>query len=164
MIVRALSLAAGLAGGTAVAQFPEFSQQYLQRLSGAVDELETVVADFDRSADRAGLSREAALQELSGTVFLDGRQVDMSRTISRYERLKEERLALANSTAITRLFAAPRVADEEIARRTWEDYKPAIPTTAEGLGFAAAGFLAGFFALRWTLGLILIPFRGRRRA
>ena len=164
MIVRALSLIAGIAGGTASAQFPEFSQQYLQRLSGAVDELATVVADFDRSAANAGLNRETALTELSGTVFLDGRQVDMRRTITRYERLKAERTALADSTALTRLFAAPRVADEEIARRTWEDYKPAIPTTGEGLGFAAAGFLAAFLGLNWALKLLLFPFRGRARA
>jgi len=163
MLIRAISLVAGLIGASATAQFPEFSQQYLQRLSGAVDELSAVVADFDRSAAQAGLDRQTALHELSGTTFLDGRQVDMRKTIERFERLNTERQALANSTALTRLVAAPRAADPEIAARTWEDYKPAIPTTAEGLGFAAAGFLAAFMSINWGLVLLTRPFRRRAR-
>ena len=72
-----------------MAQFPEFSQQYVQRLGGAVDELRIVVADFDASAQAAGLTREAALADLSGSEFRDLRQGDMTRTIARYERLDD---------------------------------------------------------------------------
>ena len=63
MIVRALVLAGGVLGAASVSQFPEFSQQYTQRLGGAVDALGQVVADFDASAAAAGLDREAALYE-----------------------------------------------------------------------------------------------------
>ena len=37
MILRVLAVAAGLAGAGTLSQFPEFSQQYVQRLGGAVD-------------------------------------------------------------------------------------------------------------------------------
>ncbi|NRB05388.1 MAG: DUF2937 family protein, partial [Rhodobacteraceae bacterium] len=47
MLGRAIALAGGLAGGLSLSQFPEFSQQYLQRLGGAVDALAVVVTDFD---------------------------------------------------------------------------------------------------------------------
>ena len=61
MIVRAITLAGGLAVGAGTSQFPEFSQQYAQRLGGAVDALSEVVADFDTSAVAEGLSRSEAL-------------------------------------------------------------------------------------------------------
>ena len=50
MILRALTLAGGLTGAAVSSQFPEFSQQYTQRLGGAVDALAVVVADFDAMA------------------------------------------------------------------------------------------------------------------
>ena len=44
MFMRAIAVAGGLAGAAGLSQFPEFSQQYVQRLGGAVDELTAVVA------------------------------------------------------------------------------------------------------------------------
>ena len=46
MIIRAITLAGGLAVGAGASQFPEFSQQYAQRLGGAVDALGEVVRGF----------------------------------------------------------------------------------------------------------------------
>ena len=65
-MIRALILAGGVAGAAGLSQFPEYSQQYNQRLAGAVDELSHVVADFDASAAAEGLSREAALAQMVG--------------------------------------------------------------------------------------------------
>ncbi|MEL7345872.1 MAG: DUF2937 family protein, partial [Pseudomonadota bacterium] len=84
-MLRILALAGGLAGAAGMSQFPEYSQQYTQRLAGAVDELSTVVADFDASALASGLTRQEALAQLSGTEFLDRRQADMTRTLTRYD-------------------------------------------------------------------------------
>ena len=41
----------GLALGVVLSQFPEYAQQYTQRLGGAVDELRIITEDFDRAAD-----------------------------------------------------------------------------------------------------------------
>ena len=60
MIGKVLALAGGVAGAAGLSQYPEFSQQYIQRLAGQVDALTVVVADFDRSALANGLSRAAA--------------------------------------------------------------------------------------------------------
>ncbi|MEO0914257.1 MAG: DUF2937 family protein [Pseudomonadota bacterium] len=163
-MLRLLTLTFGLVSGLSVAQFPEFSQQYLQRLSGAVDALEEVIADFDRSASAAGLSREEALEELQGTVFLDRRQIDMGATIARHARLAEERERLKTSSALERLIATPRAADREIAERAWADYKAAVPATSEGVAFGAAGFLAGALVFRFLWSLLTFPFRRRRHA
>lgn len=67
MIVRTLTLVAALSAGAATSQFPEFSQQYAQRLGGAVDALAEVVADFDASAQAEGLTRTQALEQMQGT-------------------------------------------------------------------------------------------------
>ena len=164
MIVRVLSLAGGLAGATGLSQFPEFSQQYLQRLGGAVDELSRVVADFDASAAAEGLTREAALAEMAGTQFVERRQTDMARTIARYNRLTADLAALRDATPFERAAQPQRFTDPEIVTRTWDDFKPAVPVTIEGLGFAGIGFVVGWFVLSVVLGLLGRPFRRRRAA
>ena len=63
MIARVLALLGGLAGGASLSQFPEYSQQYIQRLAGAVDELTLFVTEFDADAASVGLSWDEALQE-----------------------------------------------------------------------------------------------------
>jgi len=45
-------------------QAPEFSQQYKQRLGGAINELATVVRQFDEDATSQGLTRQEALDTL----------------------------------------------------------------------------------------------------
>ncbi|WP_284154682.1 DUF2937 family protein [Algicella marina] len=163
-MLRLITLMFGVVSGLAVAQFPEFSQQYLQRLSGAVDALEEVVADFDRSATAEGLSREEALQQMNGNAFVERRQTDMRATFARLERLSAEEARLRGAGALERLIAAPRIADSEIAEAAWAQYQPAVPATLEGLSFGAAGFALGAMALRVFLGLLLLPFRRRNHA
>ena len=142
--MRLLALAAGLAGAGAMAQFPEVSQHYVQRLAGAVDELSVVVADFDRSAHSAGLTRDEALAELSGSAFLAARNADMTRTITRYEALSSDLTLLRAAGPVERALLLPARLDTEIGRRALEDFRPALPLTASGAGFAGAGFLAGY--------------------
>jgi len=59
---RTLATLGGLALGFAFSQFPEYAQQYEQRLGGAVDELRIIVDDFDADARKFGLTRPEALQ------------------------------------------------------------------------------------------------------
>jgi len=128
-----------------MAQFPEFSQQYVQRLGGTVDALGQVVADFDRSAQSAGLTRASALEELQGGAFLDLRGDDMRRTIERHERLAASLTLLRQERAAGRLALAYGAFDTEIAAATYDDYRPALPVTVEGVVFALGGFVVGFF-------------------
>ena len=57
MLLRAITMAGGLVGAAGLSQFPEFSQQYVQRLGGAVDELSRFVAEFDADAAAVGMTR-----------------------------------------------------------------------------------------------------------
>ena len=141
---------AALGLGITLSQFPEYSQQYVQRLGGAVDELNRVVDDFDRTASRAGQSREEALASLQGTELLEGRREDMTRTIARQERLSASYDALRNAPPFSRLAQVYRFSDPMINQRAWDDFQPAIPVTVESgsllLGgyIGLFGFLSGF--------------------
>lgn len=160
-MLRSLMFAGGLAGALTTSQFPEFSQQYTQRLGGAVDALGEVVADFDASATASGLSRAQALAELQGTPFLERRRSDMARSIARYGRLSTDLGALEGQGPFMRAYNAARFTDGDIARAAWTAYQPALPLNFAGLIFAAAGFVLGSAAFGLVLRLLRAPFRRR---
>ena len=64
---KTVSAVGALAGLALFSQAPEFAQQYRQRIGGAVDELRIVVADFDRDAATSQMTRDEALDELTGS-------------------------------------------------------------------------------------------------
>ena len=162
MILRVLVLLSGFAGGLVGSQFPEFSQQYLQRLGGAVDALEDVVADFDASAEAVGLDRGAALEQMRGTPFMERRRIDMTRTFARYDALSRDLAMLQNEGPFMRAYRLPHMTDSDIARAAWAVYRPAVPLTFAGMTFTATG-AALAAVLGWALlRMLLWPF-GRSR-
>lgn len=159
-MIRALALAAGLAGAGALSQFPEFSQQYVQRLSGAVDELRGVTIAFDTTARVAGMSREQAFAAMGGSDFQNRLRDDMRARITRYEWLNSDYQALAGVTPLGRLARFYHIRDRDLVARTWAAFRPAVPLTADGAVSAGVGFGAGWAAIMlgaWALG------RRRRR-
>jgi hypothetical protein len=164
MIGRVLVLAGGLVAGLAFSQFPAFSQQYLQRLGGAVDALEEVVSDFDASAAAVGLDREQALAQMRGTAFLDRRRADMTRTFARYDRLWASLQTLEGEGPFIRAYRLPHMTDPEIAAAAWAAFRPALPLTFAGVVFAGVGFLAGALGLTLLLRLLAWPLRRRHVA
>lgn len=158
MILRTLTLTLGLLGGAGASQFPEFAQQYTQRLGGTVDALEQVVADFDTSAAASGLTRAQALDQMTGTDFLDRRRTDMRATIARADRLSAALSDLERAGPFTRAYLAVGSTDGEVARETLAAYKPAVPLTFEGMTFALVGFLS-----MSLLGSVLLKALGRPR-
>lgn len=162
MILRALALCGGLAGASGLSQYPEFSQQYLQRLAGQVDALDVVVADFEASAFRAGLTRSQALAELTGTPFLSDRQADMRRTFRRHAVLTDNLAALRDASPLGRIIMPQRIADPATFAATWSDFRPALPLTFAGLVSGLAGLALGWAIVRMLLGLILTPVRRTR--
>lgn len=162
-MLKLLALLGGLAGAAGLSQYPEFAQQYLQRLAGQVDALEAVVADFDASAARAGLNREQALAELTGTAFLRGRQDDMRRTFERHDRLSGDLDRLRAASPFERMAMPQRLADPQTFGATWADFRPAVPVTAEGAVAAILGYLGGWLLVTAVVGLLVWPFRRSRR-
>ena len=158
-MLRVISLAGGLLGAAGFSQYPEFSQQYTQRLGGQVDALALVVADFEASALRSGLTRTQAFDQMTGTQFLDDRRADMQRTFTRHAVLSDNLVTLQNATAMERLMMPQRITDAETITRTWDNFAPAVPLTASGAVAAGAGFLGGWGVIAALLSLLGWPLR-----
>ena len=163
MIARALALGAGLTGAAGVSQFPEYSQQYMQRLGGAVDELSRFMDEFDADAASLDLSREAALVDLAKGGEMGAARADtMVKTMERHARFSSDLDDMQCLGPFSRAKYAARFTDGELAGRVWENFKPAMPVTFEGAVFASIGFLGGlalFSALIWLLRLPFALFR-----
>jgi hypothetical protein len=156
-----LGLVGGIGLGLTFSQFPEYAQQYQQRLGGAVDELSVMTERFDASAARSGLSRDQALlrYESAEDDFLAGQGGDMESNFHRIAYLRQQLADLENSTAANRLLNLGAYLDPEIASRTLDAYKPAVPATAEGVVYAGFGLLMGYAAISILAGLLASLFR-----
>jgi len=157
-MIKTLSLIAGLGGAVTLSQAPAFSQQYLQRLAGQVDALSTV-----RSALAAGLGREEALQQMTGSDFLVARQADMRSTFARHARLADNLTVLRAATPLARLALPHRFADTATLSNTWSDFSPSMPLTSAGAVASAAGGVTGWAAAYGLLSLLSAPFRRSRK-
>ena len=116
--------------GASASQFDIFVQQYLQRLGGHVDEAQralTNILEGERYRDFAPASRQ---------VLLDDAQ-------QRVEELQGAVQAIAHSELFTRPFTFFAHVDREIAARTFEQFRPALPLDLAGLVFTAYGVLLG---------------------
>jgi hypothetical protein len=165
-VLRTLGLALGLLGGAVAAQAPEFAQQYAQRLGGTVDELRRVVTTFEVDASATGRSRDEAVARLSGDrdALVARRGAAARQDIARLEALTEQQRALAEAGGpLGRVVAVLRNPDMSLARATYQDYVPAIPTTADGLTAAFVGFLATWAGWRILADLARCLVVDRRR-
>jgi hypothetical protein len=132
-----------VAGAIALSQAPEFFQQYLQRLGGHLDEARRVLARFEAVARESGLTLtqliETTRSEAAAPVAKLGGVMAEAQT--RAQALAQAESALRNADMWSRPWVFLRHVDTEIARGTWAVFKPAVPVTAEGFCYAAAGML-----------------------
>jgi len=161
-LFRKIIIGLAACGGLATAsQAPEFSQQYRQRLGGAIEELRTVAKDFENDAAASELTSNEALAVLSGsdTKLNRDRGTSMTRTIRRFETLRGQRQAMERIPVILRPMSVLSNPDAKISKDAWNDFEPAIPINLPGLTWAALGaLLAGFAAA-----LITRPFRRKEK-
>ncbi len=159
---RILAILGGVCGAVALSQFPEFSQQYLQRLAGKVDALTAVAVQFDATAARNNLTRDAALGAMTGAPVLTDQQTDMRATLALQAQLADNLATLRAATPLARLTMPQRLGDLDTLQATYADFRPAVPATTEGAITAGIGYAGGWAviaALGRLLGLLV-----RRRA
>jgi hypothetical protein len=158
-MIRTLAMIGGIAGAVALSQFPEFSQQYMQRLSGARTELKVITAGFDLTASAAGYSREEALVKMGGSDFQNDLRDQMQDNFDRYDRLDASYAALKGSEPLMRLTKLWHFRDTDLVQRTWSEYRPAVPVTADGILCAGIGYMGGWLIVSLLLGAFIRPFR-----
>lgn len=154
------------AGGLALfSQAPEFTQQYRQRLGGAVEELKAVVDDFDRDASKSSLKRDEALNEMlkSPTPFSRDRGRSMSGTLARFENLSRQLQGMDQADSVTRPLLVLRAPDLQVVQGAWRSFNPAVPLNTPGLVYGGIGALILALLARMGIGSARAV-RRRRRA
>ena len=96
MFARRFALAVAVLAGLIGSQGPEFAQQYRQRLGGALEELNRIIAEFDAEARRQNLTPAEGLSRLEDNADPLARQrgEDMAEAIDRAKRLSEQLQAI----------------------------------------------------------------------
>jgi hypothetical protein len=154
----------GLIGAVLLSQFPEFFQQYVQRLGGRLDEVAAQVQALDRRAGEAGKSTPDYIRG-----FLFHAEPDVRREGLALQALVQRRVALADAYEALqgpdRWWRAGRFAehfDWDIASSTFDAYRPAVPVTAEAGVYAGAGFGSAAILFLALSGALSGLFRRRR--
>ncbi|MGE3829681.1 MAG: DUF2937 family protein [Parvibaculaceae bacterium] len=150
MLTRTISLAFGLLGALVGAQLPEIMQQYQQRLGGATDEVAAIIERFDADAIANRLSRTEAVAKLQASTddLVRRRGSDMETIIERFESLSQQREGMSGGYLARAAYFLTH-ADGVLLNDTLEDYRPAVPTTAEGIFSALVGFVIGWSIVRF---------------
>jgi Protein of unknown function (DUF2937) len=159
MLAHPFISAVSIAVGLLFSQAPEFTQQYIQRLCGAVDELSRIVQHFDTDARRSGYDRSGALRVMGDNPepLVRDQGQRMTENIERLARLRTQQQALREGQGFERLAQFTLNLDPPLMQRTFRDYVPALPLTTEGVLLTLLGFLISFSTL-------LLGTRLRRRA
>lgn len=146
-----------------LSQAPEFMQQYLQRLGGHLDEARRHAAEFQRVAAQSGLTIEQLMAKTSANADAAVARLGgvMRAAVERADALAGAEAALRDASLWTRPFVFVRHLDTEIARATWTVFRPAVPTTTEGLVYALVGVAVALLLVNL---LVVWPWRLWRRA
>jgi hypothetical protein len=145
MFRRTLSFAMALLAALLASQLPEFTQQYSQRLGGAIDELTRVVQRFDKDSVAVGENRQGALDRLgrSDEELARRQSTAMSANIERLDALQAQQAEMAVAGPFRRIEAFLSDPDPAVAKATWNSFEPGVPVTGEGIATGGAGFLVG---------------------
>jgi hypothetical protein len=130
-------------GAVLFSQGPEFMQQYLQRLGGHLAEARRHLGAFQDTAAASGLSLDQLNSQTTANsdhavARLGGL---MTETSVRVDALQSAYDALLHAALWERPFVFLRHMDPGIARATGAIFKPAVPTTIEGMVYALTGML-----------------------
>lgn len=139
----------GAGGGLGLSQAPAFTQAYLQRLGGHIDEARLTIsrlAEAEILPWLAPAERERAIAELS-------------IRLSELERLEQ---TLTESPAMLRPLTLVRHADWSIAQRAAESFTPAVPIDPASLVWTGVGIVAAVVAYE-TCKLPMWALRRKRR-
>ena len=152
MIFRRIALFIALLCGLALTQLPEFIEQYRQRLGGAINELAAVIARFDSDSAQHGLTQSGGIDRLhaSPDKFVRERGDEIQDDVARLASLRETQATFKTEGQFARIATFATHYDQRIARGTYGDFEPAVPTSPEALALGLFGFVFGGGVLHLT--------------
>ncbi len=130
-------------GAVLFSQIPEFMQQYLQRLGGHLDEARRHLQQFQDTAAQSGLTLDRLIGQTGANADPAVARLGgvMTEAVNRVNTLEAAQAAMQHASLWSRPFVFVQHIDAAIARATWTIFKPAVPTTIEGLVYALVGML-----------------------
>ena len=146
MFTRRLAVAIGLLFALIGTQGPEFSQQYRQRLGGALDELKRIVSTFNADAAKQSVTPVEAIARLEGNPdpLAQARGAAIEADIARRDKLQGALDAMQGAGPVQRLTAMAADFDPVIADDTFQNFEPAVPVTSEALLVGALALVIGW--------------------
>jgi hypothetical protein len=130
-------------GAILFSQFPEFMQQYLQRLEGHLDEARLAVDRFRDAASQSGMSLDqlVASSAKNPDPSMGKLGAVVHAAVTRVDDLAATDTALRGASIWSKPFVFFSHMDPGIARATLNIYQPALPTTMEGFIYAGIGIV-----------------------
>ena len=164
MFARRIAVAIGILFALIGTQWPEFSQQYRQRLGGALDELTRAISAFTTEATNESLSVEAAIARLidNKDPLARERGEAVRDEIARRARISDALQAMKDAGPMARLWVMIRDYDPQAADGTLQAFEPAVPLGREGWIVGGVGFLLGWCATHLTAWPVRRHFERRR--
>ena len=139
--------------GSLLSQFPEFYQQYLQRLGGQLDGIRLEITDLDQRAESAQKNRFEYIRRLleNDDPIVQNEGDNLARLLGKQIKLQRTFDDLNSSNPLWRSVRFAHHFNNEIAIPTLDSFRPAIPITVEGAYYFSLGAFLGWF-FSWLLG------------
>ena len=146
-------------------QIPSFFVQYMQRLSGHIQELHRQLSALTQLAKASGRTLPQYIQKFLSQTDHDFSEQGlwMEGLAHRYIELSQGWQAIQHADSWNRPFVFFAHMDSSIVLGTWKEFQPAVAISTEGLLYAFIGILIGsclVFCVRGVMRLFLC--RGQR--
>lgn len=137
-------------------QFPQFMQQYNQRLSGHVDELHRTLLRLEEMAIQSGVPLQLYIKKFSeqSDVTISRQGSFMQDLVLRFQDLNESFTTLNASTVWSRPYFFMKYLDLEIGKATFHHYSPGLTFDTEVCIYVLLGGFLGW-GLYHCLSLLL---------
>ena len=139
--------------GALFSQFPEFYQQYLQRVGGQLDGIRLEISDLDQRAASVQSNRFQYIRRLleNGDPIVQNEGHSLARLLGRQIKLQRTFDDLNTSDTLWRSVRFAQHFSNDIAIPTLYSFRPAVPITVEGAYYFSLGAFLGWLA-SWLLG------------
>lgn len=122
------SAVSGGAGGMGLSQAPAFTQAYLQRLGGHLDEARRTLRLIEQG-------------EMLPRLDVENRQEALNEFGQRVDQLQQAYDAIAQAPGLVQPLVMMRHSESDIAQRAWENFTPAIPVDTASLVYTGVGIV-----------------------
>lgn len=131
-------------------QLPVFMQQYQQRLSGHVNELNQITTQLQFLAAHSGKTLDQYVNKFLGSADPDFHSQGefMQALVVRANELAQALQSLVQAPIWGRFYFFVKDLNHSIYQETWGSFSPGLNLTLEGFAYAGAGMLTGWALYR----------------